>query len=132
MKNTTSLFFIVLAFALCGCSAATQTPAKFVEQLSSADRLIVTNRYDALGTTITGTNISSFITAIKSSKTKKWGTDMDWGNPRVCNLEFYAGTNHLADIPTEYGVFRIDGVEYYDSSKVLETFCRKVTEDRMR
>jgi hypothetical protein len=132
VKNTKHLFFTVLALALCGCSVATQTPTKFEQQLSSTDRLVVTNRYYAFGATITGTNVSSIITAIKSSKTKKWGTDLDWGSPLVCDLEFYAGTNRLAIIPTEHGVFHLDGVEYFDSSEVLEAFCKKVAGDKMR
>lgn len=132
MKHGCHLLYIVLAFALCGCSVATRTPAKFSRQLSSADRLVITNRYYAIGATITGTNVSSVITAIKSSRTKKWGAGLDWGNPFVCNLEFYAGTNHLASIPTEYGVFNLDGVEYSDGSGVLESFSKKVARDRTR
>lgn len=129
MKNAKHLFCIVLAFALCGCSGATGIPTKFVQQLSSTDQLVVTNRYYAFGTTIAGTNVNNLVTAIKSSKTKKWGASMDWGSPSVCNLEFYAGTNHLISIPAEHGVFKLDGVEYNDGSGVLEAFCRKATGD---
>ena len=57
---------------------------------------------------------------------------MDWGSPSVCNLEFYAGTNHLVSVPAEHGVFKLDGVEYYDSSGVLEALCGKVIGDRSR
>jgi hypothetical protein len=119
----------VLALALCGCSDGTQIPTKFVQRLSSTERLVVTNRYYAFGATITGTNVNSLIIAIKSSKAKKWGAGMDWGSPSVCNLEFYAGTNHLISIPAEHGVFKLDGVEYNDGSGVLEAFCRKATGD---
>lgn len=130
MKNAKYLFYSVLAFALCGCSVATRQVAKFSQQLSPADRLVVTNRYYAFGATITGADVSSLVTAIKSSKTKKRGTGLDWGSPFVCNLEFYAGTNHLASVPTEYGVFNLDGVEYSDGSGVLEALFKKITGDR--
>jgi hypothetical protein len=126
------IFWILLALAFCGCSVATRTPAKFVRQLSSADRLVVTNRYYAFGAATTGTNVSSLIAAIKSSKTKKWGSNLDWEEPFVCDLEFYAGTNRLASIPTVYGVFNLDGVEYYDGSGVLEAFCTNVAGYRTR
>jgi hypothetical protein len=132
MKNAKHLFYIVWTFALCGCSVATQTPEKFSQLLSSADQLVVTNRYYAFGATITGTNVNSLITAIKSAKMKKWGADMDWGSPSVCNLEFYAGTNCLTSIPLDYGVFKLDGVEYSDGSGVLESFFKKVAEDETR
>lgn len=57
---------------------------------------------------------------------------MDWESPFVCNLEFYAGTNLLASVPTVYGVFNLDGVEYYDGSGVLQAFCKKVAGGRTR
>ena len=125
LRALSSSIFIVLALAHCGCSVATQIPIKFVQQVSSTDRLVVTNRYYAFGATITGTNLNSLITAINLSKTKTWGANMDWGNPSVCNLEFYAGTNHLASIPADHGVFKLDGVEYYDGSGVSGGALRK-------
>ncbi|HEY5233651.1 MAG TPA: hypothetical protein VIK35_08970 [Verrucomicrobiae bacterium] len=131
MKYLT-IFLIFLAFALCGCYVSTQPSAKSSRQISSADRLVVTNRYYAFGATITGTNVSCLITVIKSARTKRWGTDMDWGDPFVCNLVFYAGTNQLASIPAVYGVFNLDGVEYSDVSGVLEAFCKNVAGDRTR
>jgi hypothetical protein len=125
-----SLIFLV--FALCGCSVAKQTPAQLARQLSSADQVVVTNRYYAFRATTTGTDVSSLITAIKSSKPKRWGSDEDWEEPFVCNLEFYAGTNLLVSVPTVYGVFNLDGIEYFDRSGVLEKFCIKVAGDRTR
>ncbi|HZL14005.1 MAG TPA: hypothetical protein VFC85_07655 [Verrucomicrobiae bacterium] len=131
MKYIT-IFSILLAFALCGCSVSTRPSAKFSRQISSADRLLVTNHYYAFGATVTGTNVSNLITAIKLARTKRWGTDLDWGDPFVCNLVFYAGTNQLASIPTVYGVFNLDGVEYSDVSGVLNAFCKNVAGDRTR
>lgn len=104
----------------------------FLRQISTADRLVVTNHYYSFGATITGTDVSGFITAIKSARTKGWGTGLDWGSPFACNLVFYAGTNQLASLPTENGVFNLDGVEYSDSSGVLEAFCKKVAGHRTR
>ena len=132
MKNAKHLFLAGLALALCGCSDATRTPAKLAQQVSSADRLVVTNSYYVSAAIITGTNLTRVVTAIKSSKTKKWGTDMAWEDPFACNLEFYAGTNHLASIPADRGVFRLDGVEYSDGSGVLEVLCGKVIGGKSR
>ena len=118
--------------ALCGCSDATQPPAKFSQQLSTADRLEVTNRYFAFGTTITGVDVSSLTMAVKSAKKKTWGQPMDWGSPFVWDVEFYAGTNHLAGIPICYGIFKLEGVEYIDGTGVVEEFSKKLEKDRMR
>jgi hypothetical protein len=118
-----------MALMLFGCSKL----AHLSQRLSTADRVVVENtNATAFSRTVTGVDVSNLITAIKSSKTKKWGTGMDWESPFVCDLEFYAGTNHLASIPTVYGVFNLDGVEYYDGSRVLETFCTNVAGYRTR
>lgn len=55
---------------------------------------------------------------------------MDWEDPFVCKLEFYVGTNHVAGVPADRGVFNLDGVEYYDGSGIMEALCKKVTENR--
>ncbi len=57
---------------------------------------------------------------------------MDWMSPRSWDVKFYAGTNRLADIPVCYGVFRLEGVEYNDSTGVVEKFWKKLEEDRMQ
>ena len=131
MKHFT-IIWSLLAFALCGCSVAARPPAKFSQQLSAADRLVVTNRYFTFGETIAGADVSSVAAAIKSAMKKTWGTGMDWSSPRVWDIEFDAGTNRLAVIPVCWGVFRLDGIEYNDGSGVLEAFWNKLEADRTR
>jgi len=125
MKHCTT-FWILLAFALCGCSNATRSPSGFLPQLSTADRLEVTNRYYAFGTTITGTDVRSLTTALTSAKKKTWGAGMDWTSPQSWDIEVYAGTNRLAGFPVCYGVFKIGGVEYSDGSGAAVVFWKKL------
>jgi hypothetical protein len=119
-------FLSLVIFVLCGCSDATQPPARFSRRLSSADRLEVTNRHYAFGKTITGADISSLTTAIKSAKKKTWGARMDWNSPRSWEVEFFAGTNRLAVIPVCYGVFKLESAEYSDGSGLVKAFWKKL------
>ena len=127
-----TIILSLLAFALCGCSVATRPPTKFSQQLSAADRLVVTNRYFSFGEIITGADVSSVTAAIKAARKKTWGANMDWSSDRVWDMEIDAGTNRLAVIPVCWGVFRLDGIEYNDGSGVLEAFWNKLEADRTR
>jgi len=119
-------FLSLVIFVLCGCSDVTQPPARFLQRLTTADRLEVTNRSYAFGTTITGADVRSLTTAIESARKKRLGAELDWRSPRTWDVEFFAGTNHLADLPICYGVFKIDGVEYWEGSGVTEAFWKKL------
>jgi hypothetical protein len=123
-----AIFLSLVIVVLCGCSDATQPPARFSQQLSSADRLEVTNRQSAFGKTITGADVSSLTTAVKSAKKKTWGSGMDWMSPRSWEVAFFAGTNRLAVIPVCYGVFKLESVEYSDGTGVVEAFWKKLEE----
>ena len=131
MKHFTILWSL-LAFTLCGCSDATRPLAKFSRQFSTADHLEVTNRYYAFGATITGADVSSLITAVKTATKKTGGTSLDWMSPITWNVELYTGTNRLVDIPICHGVFKLEDVEYNDSTGFVEKFWKKLEEDRIR
>ena len=125
-------FSTLLMFALCGCSDATHPPAEFSQRLSTADHVVVTNRFYALESTITGAEVSNLAKAAKSAKKKTWGANMNWTDHNVWDAEFYAGTNELAVIPMVHDVFKLKNVEYNDGTGVLEAFWKKLEEGRMR
>jgi hypothetical protein len=125
-------FWTLLMFALWGCSEATHPPAEFSKRLPTADRVVVTNRFSALGSTITGAEVSNLAKAAKSATRKTWGANMNWTDPNVWDAEFYAGTNELAVIPIVHGVFKLKDVEYSDGTGVVEAFWKKLEEGRMR
>ena len=129
MKHFTT-FLILLALWLCDCSEATRPPGQFLQQLSTADSLEATNSYYAFGTSITGADVRSFITAIASAKKKTYGTGLDWANPQTWDLEFYAGTNHLAGLLISHEVFNIGHVEYSDANGVTMRFWERLETNR--
>jgi len=123
-----AIFLSLLIIALCGCSNSTQPPAAFSQQLSTADRLVATNRYFAFGSTVTGTEVSSLAKAVTSAKRQTLGaaTDCDW------DADFFAGTNHLAVIHLHDSVISVDGIQYRDDSGVVTKFWQKPLTERTR
>jgi hypothetical protein len=125
-------FSTLLMFALCGCSEAMHPPAEFSQRLPTADHVFVTNRFYALGSTITGAEVGNLAKAAKSARKKTWGANMDWTVHNVWDAEFYARTNELVVIPIIYDVFKLKDVEYSDGTGVVGAFWKKLEEGRMR
>jgi hypothetical protein len=125
-------FLSLLMLVLCGCSKPTHPPAELSQRIAEADHVVVTNHYRAFGSAMSGAEISSLAKAVASAKKKTVGADFDWMSPRVWDIEFYTGTNHLAVVPVCYGIFQLEGVEYADSTGVIEAFWKKLDEDRAR
>ena len=125
-------FLSLIVFALCGCCKPTHPPSRFFQRLSTADRLVATNHYSGFGCTISGAEVTNLIEKIKSARKKTYGTDLDWKSPHVWDLKFYSGTNLLADVPISYEVFKLEEVEYFDSTETVETFWKKLEEKRMQ
>jgi hypothetical protein len=119
------IFWSLLVFALCGCSGTKQLPSEFSQQLSTADRLEVTNRYYLFGTTISGADVSSLTKAIKSARNKTLGADADcdW------DAKFYAGTNYLAVIHLNRDVIMVEDVQYHDGTGFVMTFWQKLVKE---
>jgi hypothetical protein len=130
--NGRTIFLSVLIFVLWGCSEAKRPPAAVSQELSTADRLEVTNRGYGFGSTIAGAEVNDLAKAVTSAKRKTSGADLDWMSARIWNVEFCAGTNHLAAIPISCGVFKLQGVEYSDGTGVVEALWRKLEEHRIR
>ena len=114
--------------AMCGCNDATSPPRTFSRLLSSADRIEVTNHWYAFGSSITGAELTGIAQAVASGKKNTFGPPYDWKSPRIWQVEFYRGTNHLAVIRTGYGVFEAAGVEYRDGTGTLLASWKKLEE----
>jgi hypothetical protein len=125
-------FSTLLMVALCGCSEATHPSAEFSQPLLTADHVVLTNPFYALGSTITAAEVSNLAKAAKSAIKKTWGANMDWTAHDVWDAEFYAGTNELAVIPIVYDVFKLKDVEYSDGTGFVGKFWKKLEEIRMR
>jgi hypothetical protein len=123
-------FLILLMLALCGCSKPmpSHPPAEFSQRLSRADRLEATNVYYAMGFTNAGADTTNLANAIKAATEKTWGTSCDWMSPRIWKVTFFSGTNELAVVPIGYGLFNLNGVEFGDPSRVVESFWKRLDE----
>jgi hypothetical protein len=117
-------FWGLLVFALCGCSQPTHPPAK----ISTADRVVVTNRYSAFGLTVTGEDASRLATAVAAAKQDRLpaAAVFDW------DLEFYAGTNFLTLIHLQDRAFMLSNTQFSDDTGVLKTFWQKLESERPR
>jgi hypothetical protein len=124
-------FFVclVIAGALCGCSQQ----HKFVQRISDADRVILTNIYagDPFGIEVTNVDPQKIIAAISSAQRN--ATVMASPNLR---LEFFKGSNLLGTVNMCVNCFGVDGVQYVDSSGVLEAvdneYRKKHLEEQIR
>jgi hypothetical protein len=110
-----------------GCS---KPPVNWAQPLTGIDRLVVTNQAFAVGETFTGQEAFSVVEAVKSARRKTVGADLDWADPRVWQMSFMAGTNTQAVVPFCFGIIRLDGVEYQDSSGVLTSLWKKLESKR--
>ena len=123
-----AIYFTLLTLAICGCSKTAHPPAEFCQRLSTADHIVVTNRFRAFGTVISGAEVSSLGKAVATASKKLTGasTFCDW------DVDFFAGTNHLAGIRLHDSTIMVEGVEYSDGTGVVEAFWEKLERDRER
>lgn len=101
----------------CGCSPE-RPPADFIQQVSQADHVVVTNLYLPVTFTITGEEFRQLSTAITNATRDKnnYSAVFDW------QVQFYKGTNHLTDIHLQDRAFVMPGLQYSDGSGVLKSF----------
>ena len=113
---------LFLLVGLCGCSKPAQPPATLVQQISQADRIVVTNRYLGVAFTITGDEAGSVGRAVTSAKRDEnaYAATFDW------DVQFYAGTNFLTVISFQDRAFLAGGTQYSDDTGVLKAFYQKL------
>jgi hypothetical protein len=121
-------FLSLLMFVLCGCSKPTHPSAEFSQRISEADHVVVTNRYLAFGSTISGAEIGSLAKAVASAQRMTLGadTDCDW------DADFFSGTNRVAVIHLHDSVIMLDGIQYRDGSGVMTHFWQELLAKRSK
>lgn len=104
-----------MALTVCGCSRSHPAP-EFVQRISGADRLIVTNQFSP-NLVVTGRDFQSISQAVMaaSEDKKNYKAMFSW------HLQFYAGTNFLT-ARLQGRVFWAGTNQYRDPSGVLENF----------
>jgi hypothetical protein len=105
---------LAIAAALCGCSQQ----HKFVQRISEADRVVLTNLYagDPFGMEVTNIEPKKIVAAISSAQENA----KVLASPNL-RLEFFKGSNLLGTVTMCVNAFGIDGVQYVDSSGILES-----------
>jgi hypothetical protein len=111
MRKLPFIACLAVVAAFCGCSRQD----KFVQRLAAADRVVATNAAQAFGIEVTSVKPKQIVTAISSAR--KNATAL--ASPDL-RLEFFKGSNLLETVDLCVNCFGINGVQYVDSSGVLE------------
>jgi hypothetical protein len=107
---------------LCGCS---QSQKNFANNLKAADRIVVTNTFEALSITVTGTDVGAIVQAIANGKKESPNIDAAMGY----KLEIFEGSNHLATVNTSGSVFWIGKTPYSDPTERISSLYRRLREE---
>jgi len=106
-------------------------PVQLTQQVAAADRVVLTN-YEALNVEFSGAEAQKILHAVSESK----GLELPKGAVANCPpgqwLQFYRGTNLLAQVEGHDDHFHIGAVYYTDRSRVLQTAWKAVYEKQRR
>lgn len=129
LKSGAQLGLVVLiAF---GCSKAPLSPAQLTQQIAAADRVVLTN-YPSSSVEFIGTEAQNLVRAVSESKGEKLPKNTSLSCPAGVYLQFYRGTNLLAQVHGHDGHFVIDDVSFSDSSGALQAAWKRVYETRQK
>jgi hypothetical protein len=112
--------FLLSLTAVCGCSPE-RPPADFVQQVSQADRVVVTNLYRRVFFTLSGDELRRLSVAVTNATRDKnhYAAVFDW------ELQFYAQTNISTVVHLQDRAFITKAGQYRDDSGVLETIYKE-------
>jgi hypothetical protein len=107
--------FLLLLITVCGCSLE-RPPVNFVQQVSQADHLVVTNLYRPVFFTVIGGELQRLRTAVTNAIRDKnnYSATFDF------EVQFYAKTNLLTVIHLQDRAFIAKTGQYSDNSGVLK------------
>ena len=111
----------LVLFCLCGCA-----PQKnLAKRLKDSDRVVVTNKQEALSISITGAELDKLVQAIASGKKESPTVACS----PVFDLQFFKGSQHLVTVTTCIQVFWIDHQPFSDATGTLEALTQKYREE---
>ena len=96
-KLICAIGLLAAVVALCACSRN----KSIADDLTQADRVVVTNRDERGSITITGADVQKLVAALSTSKRESQKIDSTGSGHR---LEFFKGSNHLGGVQTSYGI----------------------------
>jgi hypothetical protein len=94
-------------------------------RLKGADRVVVTNTLEGLSISVTGAEVNKIVRAITTGTKVSPDVEAAVG----LTLEFYNGTEHLANVITGYEVFSIDRRRYRDTTGMLKALYERFREE---
>ena len=114
----------VLALACFSCSKqrpVTAPPAGFVSQIKQVDFVLVTNRPWNLGYSLNGEDARKLVEVLSQAQIERNGVPgiFDW------SLQFYAGTNLVADVPFQDRAFFAGQELFIEQSGLLARVYRE-------
>ena len=110
---------ILIALTLFGCTKAPLLPLQLTKQIAAANRVVLTN-YPSSAVEFSGAEAQNLLRAVSQSEGQKLSKDTGLSCPVGVYLEFYRGTNLLAQVHGHDRHFVVDDVSYRDSSGVLQ------------
>jgi len=126
-----SVLAVLITF---GCSKAPLSPVQVSQEIASADRVVLadSNGLAAVHVEFSGTEPQNLLRAVSKSKGQKLPKNTALSCPAGVYLQFYRGTNLLAQVHGHDGHFVIDDVSYRDSSGVLQAAWNTIYEARQK
>ena len=127
LKSAAKLSLVVLTSF--GCSKAPLFPVQLTQQIATADRVMLTN-YPSSSVEFLGAEAQNLVRAVSESKGEKLPKNTGLSCPVGVYLQFYRGTNLLAQVDGHDGHFVINDVSFSDSSGVLQAAWKIVYETK--
>jgi len=120
---------LLVMLAAFGCSRPPLLPVHLAHQIATADRVVLTN-YPSTSVGFSGTEAQELIRAVSESKGQRMPKNSSSSCPAGVYLQFFRGTNILAQVHGHDGHFIVDQVSYSDRSGVLQSAWKTVYEKR--
>ncbi len=117
LRPAATLSLVVLTWF--ACSKAPLLPVQLSHQIAGADRVVLTNSPSS-SVAFLGAEAQNLLRAVSESKGQRLRKSEALSCPGGFYLQFYRGTNLLAQVDGHDGHFVIDHVSYRDFSGVLQ------------
>ncbi len=114
-----------------GCSKAPLLPAQLTQQIASADRVVLTN-FPASSLAFSGAEAQKLIQAVSACRGEKLARNETVSCPAGVYLQFYRGTNLLAQVHGHDNHFIVDRIAYTDRSGALQAAWRGLYDNDKR
>ncbi len=118
--------------SLCGCSRSSLFPVQLAQQIATVDRVVLTN-HPSSSLAFSGEQAQKIVRAVSESKRIQMSKDAEVSCPDGFYLQFYRGTNLLAQLEGhDNHFFTSEGELYRDESRLLQAAWKAVRDQGSR